>query len=88
MQLGVPAVCCQQLLVRATLDDPPLLDHEDQVGDIVIEDDVWLASGVTVLAGVRIGRGTIVGTGSVVNKDLPPSVLAAGVPARVIRTLP
>jgi acetyltransferase-like isoleucine patch superfamily enzyme len=62
-------------------------ETDDQVGDIVLEDDVWLASGVTVLKGVRIGRGTIVGAGSVVTRDLPPFVLAAGAPARVIRSL-
>jgi acetyltransferase-like isoleucine patch superfamily enzyme len=64
-----------------------LPDTEDQIGDIVLEDDVWLATGVTVSAGVRIGRGTIVAAGSVVTSDLPPGVLAAGVPARVIRHL-
>ena len=62
-------------------------DTEDQVGDIVLEDDVWLATGVTVLAGVRIGRGTIVGAGSVVTADLPPYAVAAGVPAKVVRRL-
>ena len=62
-------------------------DTEDQVGDIVIENDVWLATGVTVLAGVRIGRGSIVAANSVVTRDLPPGVLAAGAPARVVRHL-
>jgi acetyltransferase-like isoleucine patch superfamily enzyme len=64
-----------------------LPDTEDQIGDIVLEDDVWLATGVTVSAGVRIGRGTIVAAGSVVTSDLPPGVLAGGAPARVIRQL-
>lgn len=64
-----------------------LPDTPDQAGDIVLERDVWLATGVTVLAGVRIGTATVVAAGSVVTRDLPPGVLAAGVPARVIRSL-
>lgn len=62
-------------------------DDDSQARDIVIEDDVWLATGVTIGAGVRIGRATVVAAGSVVTKDLPAGVLAAGVPAKPIRTL-
>ena len=64
-----------------------LPDTEDQIGDIALEDDVWLATGVTVSAGVTIGKGTVVAAGSVVTRDLPAGVLAAGAPARVIRTI-
>ena len=64
-----------------------LPDNDNQVGDIVLEDDVWLATGVSVMAGVHIGRGTIVAAGSVVTKDLPANVLAGGIPARVIHSL-
>ncbi|ALO34400.1 acetyltransferase [Colwellia sp. MT41] len=62
-------------------------DHESQVGDITLQDDVWLATGVKVMPGVTIGRGTIVAAGSVVTKSLPSFVLAAGVPARVIKSI-
>lgn len=62
-------------------------DTDDQIGDIVLEDDVWLGSGVKVMAGVCIGKGTVVAAGSIVTRDLPPSVLAGGIPARVIRQL-
>lgn len=64
-----------------------LPDTEDQIGDITLERGVWLATGVTVSAGVTIGAGTVVAAGSVVTRDLPPNVLAAGVPARIIRSL-
>ncbi len=64
-----------------------LPDTEDQIGDIILEPDVWLATGVIVTAGVRIGAGTVVAAGSIVTRDLPPGVLAAGAPARVIRSL-
>lgn len=64
-----------------------LPETDEQVGEIVLESDVWLATGVSVMAGVCIGRGTIVAAGSVVTKNLPPFVLAGGVPAKVIRPL-
>lgn len=54
---------------------------------ITIEDDVWLGGGVCVLPGVCIGRGAVIGAGSVVTKDVPPMVLAAGNPCRVIRPI-
>jgi len=64
-----------------------LPDTEDQVGDIILDNDVWLGTNVTVSAGVTVGVGSVVASGSVVTKDIPPGVLAAGVPAKVIRQL-
>ncbi len=64
-----------------------LPDEEWQVGEVILERDVWLGTGVAVMAGVTIGAGTVVAAGSVVSKDLPAGVLAAGVPARVVRAL-
>jgi acetyltransferase-like isoleucine patch superfamily enzyme len=54
---------------------------------IVIEDHAWIASGAIVGAGVRIGRGAVVAAGAVVLGDVPPAVLVAGAPARVVREL-
>lgn len=64
-----------------------LPDDASQVGPITLERDVWLGTGCTVLAGVKIGQASIIGAGSIVTKNIPPGVLAAGNPARVIRTL-
>jgi len=52
---------------------------------IVLEDGVYIGCNTTVLAGVTIGRGARIGAGSVVTKDVPPGVVAAGNPCRVIR---
>jgi acetyltransferase-like isoleucine patch superfamily enzyme len=64
-----------------------LPDTDDQCGDIIVEDNVWLATGVTVMAGVTIGEGSVIAAGSVVTKNIPARVLAGGVPAKVIRRL-
>lgn len=64
-----------------------LPEEEHQVGDIVLENDVWLATGVTVMAGVTIGKGTVVCAGSVVTHDLPAGVIAGGMPAKVIKLI-
>jgi acetyltransferase-like isoleucine patch superfamily enzyme len=54
---------------------------------VVIEDDVWLGLNVLVLRGVTIGAGTMVGAGSIVTQSLPAGVVAAGQPAKVLRTI-
>jgi maltose O-acetyltransferase len=54
---------------------------------IAIGDNVWLGGGVIVCPGVSIGADTVVGAGAVVTGDLPGRVVAAGTPARVIRSL-
>ncbi len=54
---------------------------------ITVGNWVWIGSGVTVLPGISIGDGTVVSAGSVVTSDLPPGVVAAGNPCRVIRFL-
>jgi acetyltransferase-like isoleucine patch superfamily enzyme len=54
---------------------------------VFIDDDVWIGAMAIVLKGVSIGRGSIIGAGSVVTKNVPPGVICAGNPARVIRTL-
>lgn len=52
---------------------------------IVIEDDVWIGSGVNILDGVVVSKGSIIGAGSVVTKSIPEYSIAVGSPARVIK---
>lgn len=61
--------------------------HDEYPEAVIIEDDVWLGMDVTILKGVTIGKGSVIGTKSVVTTDIPPMVVAAGYPARVVRSL-
>ena len=54
---------------------------------VTIGDDVWVGGSAVICPGIKIGDRTIIGAGSVVTKDIPPDVLAAGNPCRVIRPL-
>lgn len=55
---------------------------------ITIGSDVWVGGGAIIFPGVNIGDRAVIGAGSVVTRDIPPDVVAAGNPARVIRALP
>lgn len=52
---------------------------------IVIESRVWIGMRAIILKGVTIGEGSIVAAGAVVTKPVPPGVLVAGNPARIVR---
>lgn len=52
---------------------------------VVIGDDTWLGSHVLVMPGVTIGNGAVIGAGAVVTADVPPGVIVAGVPARLLK---
>lgn len=54
---------------------------------VMIGDNVWIGGGSIINPGVVIGSNTVIGSGSVVTRSLPSNVLAAGVPAKVIREI-
>lgn len=67
-------ILCHEFLVR-----------DARIGPVVLKRDVMIGANSTILAGVTVGEGTEVSAMSLVNRDLPPRVLAGGVPVKVIR---
>ena len=55
-------------------------------GPVVIREGAYIGAQVTILEGVEIGRGAVVGAGALVNCSIPAGAMAAGVPARVLRS--
>lgn len=49
--------------------------------------NVWVGSNATILQGVSIGDNSVIAAGAVVTHDIPDNVIAAGVPAKVIKTI-
>lgn len=65
------------------LSDADKLPENDQ--DVVIGNDVWLGSNVTILKGVHIADHCVVAAGAVVTKDIQPEFSVwGGVPARML----
>lgn len=55
-----------------------------KIGNVVIEDRVFIGANSIILPGVKIGENSIIGSGSVVSKDIPRGSVAVGNPAKVI----
>ena len=59
----------------------------DKFGKITVGDNVHIGVGAIIMPGVTIGNNCIIGAGAVVTRDIPDNSIAAGVPARVIKTV-
>jgi virginiamycin A acetyltransferase len=64
--------------------DLPIREQTGKVEHVTIGEGAWIGAGAVVMADV--GRASIVGAGAVVTRPIPERVIAAGVPARVIRS--
>jgi acetyltransferase-like isoleucine patch superfamily enzyme len=54
-------------------------------GDIIIENDVWIGAKSTIMSGVTIHSGSVVAATSTVTKDVPPYMIVAGNPAKIVK---
>ena len=57
------------------------------LGAVCIKRNAWLGAACTILPGVTVGENTVVAAGAVVTRDVPPNVVVAGIPAKVVKKL-
>lgn len=61
--------------------------EDNKEGSVTIGENTTVGTHSTVMPGVTIGKNTIIGAYSFVSKDIPDSVLAYGIPCKVVRRL-
>jgi len=88
--IGSDCAIAPNCILRASnhrFDNPdiPFRKQGHTYGEIILEDDIWIASNSVITADTVIGRSSIIGAGSVVTKDIEPYSIVGGVPAKLIR---
>lgn len=53
----------------------------------IIEDDVLIGANAVILEGIKVGKGAVVAAGAVVTENVPPGVVVAGTPAKIIKNV-
>lgn len=86
---GKDCMFSNMIIVR-TSDSHAIWDMKTQkrinpAKNVNIGDHVWIAPNSTIMKGVTIGSNTIIGSHTLVTKSIPDSVLAVGMPAKVIK---
>lgn len=87
IEIGNDALIAEYVVIRDQnhgLNGDPIRAAGFSVEPIVIDDNVWLGSKVSVLKGSHIGSGAVIASNAVVTKDVPSRHIFAGVPARSI----
>jgi acetyltransferase-like isoleucine patch superfamily enzyme len=62
-------------------------ERDARPAPVHIHDNAWLGDHCVILKGVTVGENSVVGANAVVTKDVPPNVVVAGNPARVVKEL-
>jgi acetyltransferase-like isoleucine patch superfamily enzyme len=60
---------------------------DEKEGPVKLEKNCRVGSHSVIMPGITVGENSVIGAFSFVNKDIPPNVLAFGVPAKVIKKL-
>lgn len=86
--IGHNVTFINDLYPRATTSEGTMQTDEDwEVIPTFVKKGASIGSSATILAGVTIGENAIVGAGAVVTKDVSPSTVVAGNPAKILRKI-
>jgi acetyltransferase-like isoleucine patch superfamily enzyme len=86
--IGHGVVFINDTYPRATVEGRLQTEADWKLEKTVVKKGASIGSGCTILANVTIGENSLVGAGSVVTRDVPPNVIVAGNPAKVVREVP
>ena len=76
------------VLTHTDVGRSPLAEmYPRRVAGVTIGKGVYLGANVTVLPGSQVGDGSLVAAGAVVTRDVPPRMVVAGVPARIVKNI-
>lgn len=65
----------------------PIMDQSLITSSVSVGDESWIGAGAILLKGTRIGKHCVIGANSVVNGIIPDYSIAAGNPAKVLKTI-
>ena len=90
LEIGADCMLARHVEIR-TGDSHSILDLEtgeriNRAANVTLEEHVWVGAHTKILKGVTIGNNSVIGTASVVSNDIPANTVAAGIPAKVIRS--
>jgi maltose O-acetyltransferase len=87
ISIGDNCIICPNVRIIAHDASTKTILGYTKIGQVNIKENCFIGDSTIILLDVKIGPNSIIGAGSVVTKDIPPNVIAAGNPARVISPL-
>lgn len=86
IEIGDNVAIGEYVIIRDSDNHNMIYDSYEMSKPIKIESNVWIGMRATILKGVTIGEGCVIAAGSVVTRNIPAYSLAAGSPAKVIKS--
>lgn len=88
INIGDDCLIASHVSINSVTHNSEILPYKNNIvtKEVNIGNNVWIGSHSVILPGIKIGNNAIIGAGSIVNKDVPPNVTVAGVPAKIIKS--